>query len=156
MQTFLPYSEFEKIGQCLDDKRLNKQIQEADTLIDLHLEIKDNSWKNHPAFKMWSNYINALIHYRNVMLDEWIKRGKNSNREFREHGEIYYPSFLQNELVILSHRSNLIRKFPEHYSKFGWIDYGIEGYYWPCEVKTSRSKKINEKWTKTIKGCNYG
>lgn len=151
MQTFLPYSDFTSIARCLDNKRLNKQILECDVLIDLREGVKDNSWKNHPAYRMWFDYPNTLIHYRNVMLKEWMDRGKNSNRKFRTYySPIIYPDFLYDLRVIQSHRSNLLRKLPEHYKQFGWDDYGIQGYYWPCEVKTKRSKLINKQWTELI------
>lgn len=146
MQTFLPYSNFTSIAKCLDNKRLNKQILECDQLISLHTGEKDNSWKNHPAYKMWIGYVNALILYRNEMLAEWINRGFKNTRTFKLYGDISFPKFLNDDKVIMSHRSNLVRKLPEHYSNFGWKDYGIEGYYWPCTVKTDRSKKINKQW----------
>lgn len=153
MQTFLPYSDFTQIANCLDNKRLNKQILEADVLIDLLDGVKDNSWKNHPAYKMWIDYPNTLRYYRNVMLKEWLDRGKNSNRIFRTYNSsIKYPDFLYDERVIQSHRTNLLNKLPEHYNQFGWHNYNIQGYFWPCEVKTSRSKKINKLWTELIHG----
>jgi len=155
MQTFLPYSDFEHIAKCLDYKRLNKQILEADTLIDLIEGVKDNSWKNHPACKMWMGYSNTLRYYRNIMLYEWIGRKYKSNRQYREFVHpLIYPSFLFDDRVILSHRSNLVRKLPEHYSQFGWKNYGLDGYYWPCEVKTKRSVGINNKWDLIVKELN--
>ena len=157
MQTFLPHYCALDIARCLDNKRLNKQILECDVLLDLHLGIKDNQWKNHPAFKMWVNDIDVLLFYRNTMLEEWMYRGFKSNRDFRHDVDmgtdsITYPWFMSDDRVILSHRSNLVRKLPEHYGSFGWHDYGVDGYYWPCEVKTPRSKKINKFWEETVNG----
>lgn len=156
MQTFLPYSDFELIANCLDDKRLNKQILECDTLLDLHTGRKNNSWKNHPAFKMWIGYVNTLKFYRNVMLYEWVSiRGKNSTRQQLNFiHPLVYPNWLYDERVIQSHRTNLLLKFPEHYRQFNWHDYQLKGYFWPCEVKTQQSKKVNKLWTITIKGEN--
>ena len=159
MQTFLSHYCALDIARSLDDKRLNKQILECDVLLDLILGIKDNSWKNHPACKMWKDYPDILMFYRNTMLDEWRYRGKNSNRSYRHDisidiDNITYPWFMSDERVILSHRSNLVRKYPEYYSQYGWVDYGIQGYYWPCEVKTSRSKNINKQWTQLIDRIN--
>jgi hypothetical protein len=139
----------------LDNKRLNKQILECDTLIDLHEGRRDNNWKNHTAFKMWIGYVSALKSYRDYMLSEWLKRGKKNKRQFygvNETDFIDIPGFVYDDRVILSHRSNLVRKLPEFYKKYGWKDYGIEGYYWPCEVKTKRSQQINEQWDNLLKG----
>lgn len=154
MQTFLPHSLFTMCAYFLDNKRLNKQILECDTLIDLHEGRKDNQWKNHPAFKMWVGYVDALKSYRDYMLSQWLQRGKKSVRQFygiNDSKFIDIPGFVYDDRVLLSHRSNLMRKFPEWYSQFGWVDYGISGYYWPCDVKTPKSKKINEMWDDKLK-----
>jgi len=152
MQTFLPYSDYTLIAKCLDRKRLNKQILEADTLIDLIEGHKDNFWKNHPAYKMWKDYPHNLEFYRDTMLKEWVfDRKFNNTRDFYGVSEPESkPWFVYDEKVIISHRSNLVRKLPEHYGNFGWKDFGIEGYFWPCEVKTKRSILINEQWKKEL------
>lgn len=74
MQTFLSHYCALDIARSLDDKRLNKQILECDQLLDLILGIKDNQWKNHPACRMWIDYPDVLLFYRNTMRDEWRYR----------------------------------------------------------------------------------
>lgn len=151
MQTFLPHALFSQTAIFLDNKRLNKQILEADVLIDLHEGRKDNSWKNHPAFKMWIGYTDALKLYRDILLYQWISRGKKSTRQFYGMSvEVNIPPFLYDDRVIISHRSNLMRKLPEHYGQFGWKDYGINGYYWPVTPKTKRSQYINSLWEEIV------
>ena len=59
MQTFLPYPDFQKTAQCLDNKRLGKQRVEARQIIST-LEGKSNGWRNHPAVKMWKGYEDCL------------------------------------------------------------------------------------------------
>ena len=54
MQTFLPYADFNKSAEVLDNRRLNKQILEGYQI----LKVLGNpdpraGWRNHPAVKMW-------------------------------------------------------------------------------------------------------
>lgn len=66
MQTFLPYSDFQKTAEVLDFRRLGKQRSEALTII---RAIKyGNSWENHPATKMWRGYVKALELYHNMII----------------------------------------------------------------------------------------
>ena len=65
MQTFLPYSDFEKTARCLDNKRLGKQRVET-------LQILNDSWPNHPATKMWRNYKGCLAEYGLIICEEWL------------------------------------------------------------------------------------
>ena len=41
------------------------------------------------------------------------------------------PTWWGDESVHSSHRSNLLRKLPEHYSSFGWTDDPSVPYFWP-------------------------
>lgn len=81
MQTFLPYEDFSKSAECLDNKRLGKQRVECKQIL-LALEIpvgehkpKSSSWRNHPAVKMWRDNEFCLAQYAMVMCIEWISRG---------------------------------------------------------------------------------
>lgn len=155
MQTFLSHYCALDIARSLDDKRLNKQILECDQLLDLILGIKDNQWKNHPACRMWIDYPDVLLFYRNTMRDEWRYRGKNDSRGYRHDisvdiDNITYPPFMQDPRIILSHRSNLMKKYPQFYSKYGWMDFGLEGYYWPVPLKTKKVQVISDKWTELV------
>ncbi len=133
MQTFLPYSDFQKSAECLDNKRLNKQILEASQIYKI---VKENrttgGWINHPAIKMWRGYSNALALYHNECLKEWLKRGKNHSFKFIEIKEnnIVMPHWMGKEEFHASHRSNLFRKMPEHYNKFGWKEPNNLPYIW--------------------------
>lgn len=118
MQTFLPYPDFQKTAQCLDNKRLGKQRVEARQIIST-LEGKSNGWRNHPAVKMWKGYEDCLKMYYNVICEEWIGRGYKQNMEL--YPEIFSykkPYWLGKKKFHISHQSNLIRKKSEHYSKF--------------------------------------
>ncbi len=137
MQTFLPYRDFNKTAQCLDYKRLGKQRVEAWQIYQA-LTIMNYGWKNHPIVKMWRGYEKCLLVYGMVICVEWINRGYKDAmylRFFTEYkkriGEkTIFPSWLDNDKVIISHRSNLLRKNKEYYSKFNWKVKDNIPYYW--------------------------
>jgi Pyrimidine dimer DNA glycosylase len=45
--------------------------------------------------------------------------------------DIRFPQWLGREDFHASHRSNLLRKDPEHYSQFGWTEPADLPYIWP-------------------------
>jgi Pyrimidine dimer DNA glycosylase len=137
VNTFLPIASFKHSAECLDYKRLNKQILECDQIL-AAIE-KDKSgftgkigWINHPATRMWRGYENALKIYRNTCLKAWIGRGYNSTREFLkvEQSELL-PIWFGRPDFHASHRSNLLRKDREYYSQFFWTEPDNLPYVWP-------------------------
>ena len=147
MQTFLPFSDFKKCAQSLDNKRLNKQHVECLQIINV-LEGNSTSWRNHPAVRMWENTLDALKQYANCIKDECLSRGFKSEKipYFSVPSQISYPKWLGQDLVHNSHKSNLARKLPSHYTPQGFEDKGIEGYYWPVAPKTKKSQEVNLLW----------
>lgn len=149
MQTFLPYSDFELCARVLDVKRLNKQIVEGKQIYDT---IQHGSrWINHPAVKMWIDYEALLIEYICSMYNEWkirykigLRKGKLKHKSGEEAKLIisFYsglgikffsiPNWLGDERLHSSHRSALLFKNPEWYSKFGWKEESKLNYFWPC------------------------
>jgi hypothetical protein len=129
MQTFLPYSDFVNISKVLDYKRLGKQRVEARQI--LNTILNGGGWSNHPAIKMWRGYENALILYSNIMIKEWILRGYRNTMEIINTGSVEFPSWLGDEDLHASHRSNLLRKDSVWYSKFGWSESPDLSYIWP-------------------------
>lgn len=151
MQTFLPYSDFYRSASVLDRLRLGKQRVECkQLLLALGVSVGNNSishpglitssWRNHPAAKMWRGYEHCLAYYGMVMSSEWISRGYQDtlHSQFRDvwnYQTVEYPGWYQNksllERVCSSHRSNLLRKDKQWYSKFGWIESDTLPYVWP-------------------------
>jgi hypothetical protein len=134
MQTFLPYPDFEKSAACLDYKRLGKQRVEAYQIINVLVSNKtEGGWVNHPAVRMWRGHIAALQQYYNTIVTEWISRGYKNNMRLYSISipDVRYPLWLGDEKFHASHRSNLLRKFPEHYGKFGWKESSNLPYIWP-------------------------
>ena len=136
MQTFLPYPSFEETAAILDYRRLGKQRVEA---FQIHTIITQpdyrGHWVNHPAVRMWRGYENALKLYVNVMIAEWVRRGyRNTMLSYnidREVDDMLLPWWLGDPLFHDSHKSNLLRKFPEYYSQFHWNVPDDLPYVWP-------------------------
>jgi hypothetical protein len=141
MQTFLPYEDFAESAKVLDRLRLGKQrVETYQILKTLLTETKSNAWKNHPAVKMWKGYECCLYEYQMAICYEWCSRGYKDTCLSKSNDLIRkaYPQFrkarpewLGNKKLHASHRSNLLRKKPEHYSKFGWSEPDDLDYIWP-------------------------
>ena len=136
MQTFLPYESFRESAKVLDWRRLGKQRVEGMQIINAieGKKRKDGKpykgWLNHPATVMWRPYLNALKHYTNIIIAEWIRRGYNNNMKMYEYNIIEKPHWLGKEEFHSSHRANLLRKDYKHYSQFEWTENPESPYVW--------------------------
>jgi len=132
--TFLPYSNFGDCAAVLDRQRLGKQRLEAKQIM-LALE-GHTRWTNHPAVKMWRGYSEALALYGFAVCTEWRRRGYVDNlREFfgarLPRQDFDAPSWLGEEALHESHRSQLMAKLPAWYGKL-WPDTAPNlAYLWP-------------------------
>lgn len=133
MQTFLPYADFVLSVKALDNKRLGKQRVEAMQILNT-LTGKSSGWKNHPAVLMWKNYEDALTHYMNCCINEWISRGFKNTMVIAsvDENNIVYPPWFGNEELHASHRSNLLRKDFGFYSKM-FNEPNNLPYVWPTK-----------------------
>jgi hypothetical protein len=148
MQTFLPYADFSRSAQVLDRARLGKQRVEAIQVVRA-VTVPTYGWRNHPAAVMWRGHLEALGAYSFAIVEEWTSRGfadtcaatiatdlatagVESVRSQTELGHAgLLPSWVGDEAFHLSHRSNLVRKDPEHY---GPLFEGVPDdlpYVWP-------------------------
>lgn len=133
MQTFLPYADFSESVKCLDYRRLGKQRVEAMQILNA-LKDPNYGWQNHPAVKMWRGYEGALKAYMNICIKEWLRRGYKNNMELaRVPKSVKYPPWFGNEKFHASHRSNLLRKDPEWYGQFGWLESPDLPYVWGAD-----------------------
>jgi hypothetical protein len=149
MQTFLPVADFQESARLLDSPRLGKQRVETLQILRA-LELPDYGWANHPAVLMWRGRTPALVAYGLAMVRIWRERGFGDTTdqqiaEFapqvvgRPQAELaaagLLPSWVGDEAVHRSHRSNLIAKDPEFYRpRFAEL-FGAEPddlpYVWP-------------------------
>jgi hypothetical protein len=133
MQTFLPYTDFTKVAQTLDSKRLNKQILEGYQILKaLSNDNPKTTWRNHPASKMWQGYEFGLFDYIFAMVDEANLRGiktinnVNNLRALRDEVSFKWGQgrpfwFFDRSLVdriTVTHQANLFRKDSVAYAAF--------------------------------------
>ncbi|MCS3924956.1 hypothetical protein J2T59_002050 [Methanosalsum natronophilum] len=84
---------------------------------------------------MWVNYEEALKLYYDTILFEWIKRGFRNNMSIYiiSSNHLKFPPWLGEKKFHNSHRSNLLRKDYEFYSRYNWnISSDLE-YFWPSK-----------------------
>ncbi|MDF1535558.1 MAG: MSMEG_6728 family protein [bacterium] len=131
MQTFLPYPDFGKTAQVLDNRRLGRQRVEAYQILRT-LSGLSKGWRNHPAVRMWRGYEMALSAYMNAMIDEWERRGYR-NTMFRVALPVAWekPPWLGDEALHRAYRSNLLRKDPDHFGRFWPGEPDDLEYVWP-------------------------
>ncbi len=146
MQTFVPIAttNFLRIAETLDNKRLNKQALEGwqilMTLTELDPMGNDRipkGWVNHPAVKMWRGHEFALYNYILSMTHEWVSRGYKTTiadkatatleiAEKRGRVGRTLPAWMlvedKYEAIASSHRLALLNKEYEWYSQFGWAE----------------------------------
>lgn len=139
MQTFLPYSNFDKTAKILDYRRLGKQRIEAKQIfMALQPSYNKKGWRNHPAVKMWKDYEKALLLYGMTICNEWILRGyKDSQYEwFKSHyinsnQKLILPPWIGSRKFHRSHKSNLLRKDKKYYKKYFKNTPDNLPYIWP-------------------------
>jgi len=114
MQTFLPFSDFNKSFHCLDKRRAFSQTKEAKQLLNIVFDrTESKAWRNHPAALMWMDYGAALQLYYNTFYDlcktfHGIRFVKLTSEVIVD--DVILPEWLGNENFHYSHRCNLWRK----------------------------------------------
>lgn len=140
MQTFLPYPDFHESAACLDIRRLGKQRVEVMQILCTITGLSDG-WSNHPAVRMWRPFPQALASYGLAICDQWRTHayqdtcGDWLDQWLDLHGlswtDSMLPPWLGTPAFHASHRSNLLRKAPSHYTQFGWNEPADLPYVWP-------------------------
>ncbi len=131
--TYIEWS-YSNTFKLLDYRRLGKQRVETMQIYDAMVDGGVSRWRHHPIAKMWKPYPIALLTYGLECSQEWRSRGyvDNMTNEFMkriEQAEWDYrlpiddpihdmPWWMGEEEFHQSHRSNLLRKLPEHYRQF--------------------------------------
>ena len=163
MQTFTPYSDFEKSLRTLDLKRLGKQRVEVIQIVRA-LTVPGYAWSSHPAVLMWKGYEEALGRYGLTSCEVWTERGFGDScaatiaadlraagiAEIRSYEELAasdaLPPWLFDEAVQLSHRSALLRKDPEHYRPLFPPDTPWDlDYVWPVRSPAVIERELRKK-----------
>lgn len=162
MQTFVPYANVEDSAECLDNKRLNKQLLEGRQVYGILSAGKTRgAWVNHPAVRMWKNYDMGLFYYLEVIKDECDARGIKTDKNWsailniheknwNRGGNVVMPPWWNDERVHLSHQINLYRKDPIHYHYFkNTVDMHNHiscckdcNYFWPTHTLFYNSELV--------------
>jgi len=134
MQTFLPSPDFAQSAKWLDRMRLGKQRVETWQIIQA-LTVPGYGWKNHPATKMWQGHVPALAEYGTAICEEWRSRGYKDTllpkfQALTNHDGTR-PHWIGDERVHSSHRSRLLEKLPDWYSRWNWNESPGQTYFWP-------------------------
>jgi hypothetical protein len=152
VNTFMPYAEFGKTAMALDYRRLGKQRVEAWQILNALLG-NSEGWVNHPATKMWRGHERALCEYGMAICMEWRARGYQDTmlaRFVAVHAllpDTGLPFWIGDEVLHLSHQSNLKRKAPEYYdfkvaptSPYLWADAQTKELKWGTSPDETKSK----------------
>jgi hypothetical protein len=149
MQTFLPVADFVDSARLLDSARLGKQRVETLQILRA-IELPDYGWASHPVVLMWRGRTPSLVAYGLAMARVWRDRGF-ADSTAAQIGEFapqvvgvpqeelaaagLLPSWLGDEELHRSHRSNLIAKDPDFYRHRFAERFGPEPddlpYVWP-------------------------
>ena len=152
VNTFMPYADFAESARVLDYRRLGKQRVEAWQILQALLG-NTRGWVNHPASKMWRGHERALCEYGIAICDEWIARGYKDTmrpRFIAIHADLPdtgIPFWIGDEVLHLSHQSNLKRKDPNYYafkvtssSPYLWADSTTKQLTWGSKPNEDKSK----------------
>ncbi len=154
VNTFIPYADFKKCAKVLDNKRLGKQRVEAKQILNILTDAtKTKGWRNHPAVKMWTGHVKALMLYYNEMVLEWIRRGFQNNMQlYTIHGKITMPWFIGNRSIHLSHQANLLRKNVEYAKVFRNVpkEYIKYTYIWASQMTPDQIKYLQTNHNKIV------
>ena len=145
MQTFLPVADFTESARLLDNPRLGKQRVECLQVLRA-LELPDYGWANHPVVTMWRGHTAGLVVYALAMVRVWRERGFADSTEAliaefapdaaglsqaEAAAAGLLPSWVDDEELLASHRSNLLAKDPAFYRSRFPGDPDDLPYTWP-------------------------
>lgn len=126
MQVFVPYISPLEIAECLDKKRLTRQISEAKLILD---GIDDkNGWKNNVVVKMWKPYRNWLYNYWLTLY--YYNLGDIMMAIDSDNYCIKYPPKFLNDNFCNQHKRRLYTKNPQHYYEFANYGESYENWYY--------------------------
>jgi len=158
IQTFLPYPDFRRSVDTLDNMRLGKQRVESFQIMQAITGIRHipkleqpvledytpKGWTRHPVAVMWRGHLDHLMCYQIATCDAWAARGYRDTCESKTllvfvtavaRGIIPQvttrPWWLGDDRLHRSHRSNLSRKLPERYQQLWPEEPDDLPYQWP-------------------------
>ena len=144
MRTFLPLSNIRASAGILDDDTLEKQHVEARQVLDVLLGINsDKKLRRNPVVLMWKGYEDALKLYHDECLREWARRGYETDAKpfFKTSTpKVKLPWWMGMGVIHASHRSNLIKLYPEYYAQFNWREPKNLKYVYPKDLLVGKKE----------------
>lgn len=126
MQVFTPYPEPFKTAECLDGRRLNKQIIECRQIL-AAIRGESNAWKNHPVVKQYRTHTEYLECYLKCLIA--FKDNRIDVALVHSYYAMYYkPEFLTTEFCN-QHKRRLFTKDSEFYCTFYKYGKSYENWY---------------------------
>lgn len=128
MQIFLPFDDPIKTAECLDFRRLNKQIIECNTILKAIDEKPGTPWRNHPVVRMYGDHTEFIRHYVRVL--ELYRNKVFTNELMAENAMAInsIPKFITGEFCN-QHKRRLYTKDPIHYKYFECYGTSDENWY---------------------------
>lgn len=157
MNTYIPFPDFHKSAEVLDDRRLNRQRSDISSLLKSLTSEPDED--DHPLVKMWRGHERFLIRYGMAICFEWQSRGNADQtlEKIIEYNNVFgpetddVPEWWGREHLHLSHQSHLLRSQPSHYrDKFPDVRDDIP-MIWPRSPERSRKTKERRERDRLIK-----
>ena len=145
MQTFVPATAYARCAEVLDRQRLGKQRVECLQIMNVITGAsRSKGWQNHPACNMWRHNPLALLSYTWAICDEWTKRGYRDTCLAKTAIALgvdavplnLHPDWWGDPRIHASHRSNLLRKQPEHYRQYWPTEADDLEYHWPSGLQS--------------------
>jgi hypothetical protein len=156
VNTLLPFADFSKSAECLDDRRLGKQRADVINILKALTEPPPEDGVEHAAVKMWRGNEQTLIQYGIIICLEYKSRDNTDNsmnkiNAFRkEFPASDPPEWLGDEAFHLSHQSFLLRSQPTHYRQF-WPDAPDDlATVWPRSPEKQRTTADDKNKQKLI------
>jgi DNA-binding CsgD family transcriptional regulator len=124
---YLPYPDFKKSVECLDNRRLTDQTTTIKSIL-------ENNWTNHPVSLVWRYHRWQLCNFGLYSADGLRQRNIETDFDwFMHHRENLpvnsrtdMPYWFNNPKLHSAHRADLVKHSPELYT---WDD--NTPYFWP-------------------------
>ena len=142
MQVFTPYSRPFACADCLDPRRLNKQIIECKQIL-AAIRGESQAWKNHPVVKQYADYTDYLELYM-LCLQHYKAGNYVIAISYSDKAMIFKPNFLTDEFCD-QHKRRLYTKNNNFYAYFYKYGESQENWYY---VDGKLLKYINGKKNK--------
>ena len=111
MQVFVPYSDPKEVAKVLDISRLNKQVLEANYIIECirrFEETGDEKNLRHPVMKMYKNDLEWLIYYRDVLDSFRLNKSDSCWDSLKQPRKL--PNFIFFKPLLDCHKKRLYQK----------------------------------------------